>query len=164
MNVRAARPGEWSRLRDIRLRALLDVPDAFGQTHDEVAAAPEEDWRAWIEDWPGSHVHVTFVAEADDRWIGMAVGDVHDPDADHAHLFAMWVDPSERGAGVGRALVETSLGWAREQGVSEIHLTVAESNQAAQTLYERFGFIRTGGTRPIREGSSLRCAEMELAL
>lgn len=164
MNVRAADAEEWPRVRDIRLRALLDAPDAFGQTHEEVVASSEDDWRAWIQGWGESHAHVAYIAEDEDRWVGMAVGDIHDASADHAHLFAMWVDPSMRGRGVGAALVEAVIAWSRREGVDEIHLTVAEANPAASRLYERFGFARTGGSRPIRDGSPLRCAEMELVL
>jgi GNAT superfamily N-acetyltransferase len=164
VNVRAARTDEWSRLRDIRLRALRDAPEAFGQTHEEVANASEGDWRAWIEGWGASHAHVAFIAEEGERWIGMAVGDVHDPRADHAHLFAMWVDPSMRHRGVGAALVEAVVAWTRELGLSGIHLTVAQQNPAAGRLYERFGFVRNGASRPIRDGSPLRCDEMELVL
>src|SRR5260221_4687527 len=49
-------PDEGPRLRAIRLRALLDAPDAFGSTFKETADRPAESWSQQLLDLP------TFVA------------------------------------------------------------------------------------------------------
>ena len=43
--VRATTMTDWQVLREIRLQALLDAPDAFGSTHAREAAFGEDEWR-----------------------------------------------------------------------------------------------------------------------
>ena len=55
---------------------------------------------------------------------------------------ALVVDPEERGAGVGRALVEHCLVRARETGASVMGIHTADVLSDAVRLYERLGFVR----------------------
>ena len=58
------------------------------------------------------------------------------------------VDPAQWGQGVGRALCEEGIEWARAQGYRAMQFNaVAESNTRAITLYESLGF-ETVGTVP----------------
>ena len=84
------------------------------------------------------------VADGEGRWIGMAVGGPHRDHPGEAGLFAMWVDPAARGAGVARALVEGVVAWARSAGFPAIWLRVTLSNDAAVHLYTRCGFTDEG--------------------
>ena len=43
--VRATTMTDWQALREIRLQALLDAPDAFASTHAREAAFGEDEWR-----------------------------------------------------------------------------------------------------------------------
>jgi ribosomal protein S18 acetylase RimI-like enzyme len=52
----------------------------------------------------------------------------------------LWVRPSARGLGVGRALVDRVLVEARERGYREIVLDTLPVMGDAQRLYERAGF------------------------
>lgn len=52
----------------------------------------------------------------------------------------LFVHPSARGAGLGRALVARVLDEARGIGYREIRLDTLPAMQEAQTLYEAFGF------------------------
>jgi ribosomal protein S18 acetylase RimI-like enzyme len=58
----------------------------------------------------------------------------------HAHISVIAVTRAAEGRGVGRALMEYAERWARERGHTRLTLSVFESNQRAQTLYERAGF------------------------
>src|SRR3954447_21579181 len=52
------------------------------------------------------------------------------------------VAAARRGAGIGRALIEDSLRWAREAGFRAMQFNaVAEPNTSAVRLYERVGFV-----------------------
>jgi ribosomal protein S18 acetylase RimI-like enzyme len=73
----------------------------------------------------------------------------------------MWVDPAWRSHGVGRRLLDAVVVWAGERGL-RCHLDVTVGNDAARRLYEGYGFVATGGTEPLREGSAHRCARMVL--
>ena len=87
MDIRLVRPGEGHRLRELRLRALADAPDAFGSTLDRECAHGETEWVGWIEGWDGSR-NALFVAEDGRHWVGMAVGSRAGDEAD-AHLYGL---------------------------------------------------------------------------
>jgi ribosomal protein S18 acetylase RimI-like enzyme len=70
-----------------------------------------------------------------------------------AALTSLWVDPRFRGRGVGTALIDAVVDWARHRDLSQVLLWVTEGNQHAEALYLRNGFVRTGGEihEPLRE-------------
>lgn len=140
--VRIERLGgeQWTRGRDLRMRALRDAPDAFWATADEEAALSPAQWRARLE----RPVGVTVVAVVDGTDAGLAVGAPHHDAPDDAGLYALWVAPGSRGRGVGDALVAAVVAWARSAGHRRLRLEVADHNAHAVRLYERAGFIATG--------------------
>lgn len=144
---------DWERLRAIRLRALADAPDAFGSTLERERAHARKDWLGWIRGW-GEATNAVFAALGEGGWIGLAVGS-HPPGDPVAHLYAMWVEPRHRGEGVGRALVERVAAWALERGAAELELGVTDANAPAEALYRTAGFVETGVSEPLREGSDL---------
>lgn len=158
IRVRRAISGEWELVRELRLRALADAPDAFGSTFERERSVGRREWIAWVEGWEGA-TNAMFVAERGDRWIGMAVGS-RTGEEDHAHLYGMWVDPTWRGTGVGARLVEGVLRWARSWGARWVGLGVTETNDGAVGFYEHLGFVDTGERYPLREGSPLTCRTM----
>lgn len=58
----------------------------------------------------------------------------------HAFIYDIWVAPSHRGMGIGKALVEWAEAWARRRGHRKIKLEVSETNARARQLYESVGF------------------------
>ena len=55
-------------------------------------------------------------------------------------LYDLFVDPSSRRLGIGRALMNTAADWARAQGACRIDLETAHSNVIGQGLYESLGY------------------------
>ena len=53
------------------------------------------------------------------------------------------VDPVHRGLGVGRSLLDATLVAFRSRGATQIVLSAAEGNVAAQRLFATVGFRRT---------------------
>jgi ribosomal protein S18 acetylase RimI-like enzyme len=158
IEVRTARPDEWRRVRDLRLRALVDAPDAFGSTFERERANRKPGWLQWISGWEGA-VNRLLIADDGDEWVGMAVGSRTGED-ELAHLYAMWVDPRSRRAGVGRRLVEEVLAWASAAGAREIELGVTAINRSAVIFYERLGFTDTGGRHALRDRCALEVVVM----
>ena len=76
----------------------------------------------------------------------------------------MWVDPAWRRRGVGRALLDAVLGWARESGFARLGLWAPAHRPAALALYRGAGFQETGRRRPLRAASALEILEMEAAI
>jgi RimJ/RimL family protein N-acetyltransferase len=56
----------------------------------------------------------------------------------------MAVARTSRGRGVGSALLQTAVQWAREQGLHKLSLSVFPHNSAAIALYRKFGFVEEG--------------------
>jgi GNAT superfamily N-acetyltransferase len=59
-----------------------------------------------------------------------------------SELHLLCVDPSARGRGVGRALVDRAIEVARTMGSSRMILWTQPSMAAARHLYEQCGFVR----------------------
>jgi ribosomal protein S18 acetylase RimI-like enzyme len=53
--------------------------------------------------------------------------------------------------------------WAGERRLV-LHLNVESANDAARRTYETYGFVATGETTPLREGSSRITERMLLSL
>ncbi len=60
---------------------------------------------------------------------------------------AIFVDQPYQGAGIGRRLLETTLGYGASLGIDRVWLTVERWNHAAVGLYESVGFARSGTDR-----------------
>jgi len=71
-------------------------------------------------------------------WLGQA----RDPytGAQRGYLYDLFVEPSARGQGVGRALLRAAEQASLARGDTELALTVAAHNPAAQALYRAGGF------------------------
>ncbi|MDQ3944583.1 MAG: GNAT family N-acetyltransferase, partial [Actinomycetota bacterium] len=90
----------------------------------------------------GDDAAALFVAESGDRLVGAvsvtSSGGVVD--------LGMFVARDRRRAGVGSALVQAAVGWARDAGAHKVSLAAWAHNHAARALYAKFGFV-TEGTR-----------------
>jgi GNAT superfamily N-acetyltransferase len=156
--VREISAGDWELMRDVRLAALAEAPDAFGSTYAREAAFGEPQWRGRISDRS-----VTFFGYTDpvEPPAGLAGVYVEDGMAD---LVSMWVRPGYRGLGVAEALVEAAASWAKQHDFRSLWLWVTEPNGAARRLYERCGFTATGGQQPLPSNPSLAEIRMCRAL
>jgi len=76
-------------------------------------------------------------------------------------LKRLYVHPSARGAGVGRALVAAALGAARRAGFRAVRLDTLPGMEAAQAVYRTFGFQPTA---PYRVNPVPGAAFLELEL
>jgi RimJ/RimL family protein N-acetyltransferase len=87
-----------------------------------------------------------FVAEHDDGEIvgRLSVGRDPHPSSSHVADVGLMVAMAARRQGVGRALLEAAIAWARTAGVRKLELHVFPWNEAAIALYEAVGFEREG--------------------
>lgn len=66
---------------------------------------------------------------------------------DEAQLLAIAVAQTQRRQGIGAALLSQLMQLWQERAVKSVFLEVRETNIAAQSLYEKFGFRQTGRRR-----------------
>jgi RimJ/RimL family protein N-acetyltransferase len=86
-----------------------------------------------------------FVAEAEGEIVGrLSLGRDPHPASRHVADLGLMVAAGARRKGIGRALLQQSVEWARGVGVRKLELHVFPHNEAAIALYEDFGFRREG--------------------
>ena len=149
-----AHPGDWATVRDVRLAALADAPDAFASTLAGEAGQPEAQWRARIADLPW------FLGFRDGQPAGLiaALPPRYGPGQDpNWHLVSMWVSPDARGAGLADLLVGAVTEHARQAGADRVTLWVTVGNGRARAFYRRMGFAPTGRRQmyPRRDAADL---------
>jgi ribosomal-protein-alanine N-acetyltransferase len=66
---------------------------------------------------------------------------------DELHINNLAVLPEWRGRGLGAGLLAAVLDASQEEGARRATLEVRASNEAARTLYARFGFVQAGVRR-----------------
>lgn len=164
ISVRPAEPDEWRTYRDVRLRALLDSPDAFGSTHAAEADRTDALWAARMAAATSSGRDRVLFARYREDVCGLAWCKLSTDEPTVANVFQMWVDPASRGMGAGRALLEEAIAWAESLGAHRVGLGVTAAETPAMRLYVACGFRPTGRVEPLREGSHLRVQWMSLAV
>src|SRR5579863_2774243 len=138
LNIRRCGPDDWRELRDIRLEALADTPEAYGSTFDETARWSDAQWK------DAATNRLYYFADRDGRVVGMVSGGLNDAHPGTRWLYGMYVTPSERGTGTAALLVRTVGEWARGHGASELYLHVTTSVPRARAFYEKEGFTPNG--------------------
>jgi GNAT superfamily N-acetyltransferase len=161
--IRRIRPDEGSSLRALRLRALADAPMAFGSTLAREEAFTDEMWRERAQRGASGDDSVTFVAEREGQWLGIATGLARDPDVPddpRPELVGMFVCPEARGRGIGVALVDAVVDWAKQRRAGGLCLWVTATNNAAIALYARCGFEPTGARKPLAHSAAVEILRM----
>ena len=103
-------------------------------------------WRRFVDPLEGLGA---LVAARDGRLIGLAHYLLHRSTwapVCYCYLEDLFVEPSVRGSGAGRALIAAVEAAARDAGASRLYWMTHETNQTAQKLYnqvaERPGFVQ----------------------
>jgi len=149
--VRETVLADWQALRDVRLQALRDAPYAFSSTYEDQVKSGEDFWRQRIARGGTFLAYLPEVSASEPA--GMAGGYQEAPGI--VELISMFVRPQARGRGVGEALVDAVIGWARARDAASVHLWVTETNKPALLLYERCGFMVTAERQPLPSDPAL---------
>ena len=124
--------------RDEDRRACAQLYADVAEERSYIGGEPPVDVEKRAETWS---IEGDFVAEAD----GEIVGNLHLQATHHGFgIIGMMVSRDWRGRGVGSALMEAAIAWAREQKLHKLTLDVFAHNESAIALYKKFGFVEEG--------------------
>ncbi len=86
-----------------------------------------------------------FVAELPEGLVGrLSLGRDPHPASRHVADLGLMVAATHRRRGIGKALLDAAVDWARVAAVRKLELHVFPHNEAAIALYEQFGFRQEG--------------------
>ena len=140
VDIHRATVDEAKAFYDLRVRALRDHPEAFGESLTERLEKTVDDMRRYIEKQTENDV---FLGAHVDELVGTI--HIHRPARlkrrHRAHIGAMYVAPEARHQGIGRAILHAAVKHARSLGgIEQIVLAVTAGNDPARRLYEGAGF------------------------
>ncbi len=144
--IRLAAPADAANVRALRLEALRTNPVSFSADLSIEEARGAAWWTERLQEYHREQLAVICLAEAGGELVGMT-GLVRGnrPKTEHsAMIWGVYVQPEWRGLRIAQQLIESSLEWARQQGVVVVKLAVVNSNQAAIRAYKRLGFFVYG--------------------
>ena len=100
----------WAEVRMLRLRALAEAPQAFGQTSAVACTFPETFWRGRLRD-AAQGVSWLICARMEGRLVGMVGAYQTDKDRQHgrASVVGTYVAPEVRRQGIAQRLLADLL-------------------------------------------------------
>jgi GNAT superfamily N-acetyltransferase len=134
IEIRAATERDWP-----EIWPFFSAIAAAGETYAYPEFDEPEDARPlWLEGPPGA----AFVAVEDGTVVGSAKAGPNRPGRGaHVATASFMVDPRHQGKGVGRALAEHVVAWARSEGFRSMQFNaVVETNTGAVALWQALGF------------------------
>ncbi len=153
--IRLLGPEDAAAFWHLRLQALQQNPQAFGESADEHRATSVETMASRLN--AASLENFVLGAFIDGQLTGTA-GFFRNQTLKRKHkgrVWGMYVVDSARGQGIGRALLSALLDRVHQiPDLEEVQLSVAVSQVAAQKLYASVGFESYG-----RERRALRVGE-----
>lgn len=143
--VRRARPSDAG--------GLVGLAEAVGREEERWILSAAE-WRSVADERRylkavGRHGDTAvFVAEDAGRVVGrLSLSRDPHPASRHVADLGLMVAAAHRRRGIGRAMLEEAVSWARASGIAKLELHVFPWNEPAIRLYESFGFEREGYRR-----------------
>ena len=141
--IRAVTPADLAECARVIRASFRTVADDFGLTEENAPrftafAVTEERLRRQLD----AGDRLMFADEADGVLRGFYA--LRLPDGGGCELGNLAVLPAYRHNGIGGGLLRHALRTAREQGRTEMRLSIVEENAALRRWYEDFGFTHTG--------------------
>lgn len=143
-------------MEDVRVAVAEDVPRVVQLLNQAITQTPNE--RAGhLSGFPRRHVaaeqriatalasptHIVFVGLLETYVVGLALVSLDDsmPGGQLAIVEELYVEPQAREVGIGEAMLDTAVQWAREKQCAGIEVEALPGARSAKNLAERSGFV-----------------------
>jgi ribosomal protein S18 acetylase RimI-like enzyme len=141
--IRPFAPSELGVYRTARLTALHDHPEAYSSSWEEEREYDDAVFLSRLQPEPPSVTLGAFRGKALGAMAGLVVSQ-HLKTRHTGTIVAVYVDPTHRRHGLGRAVIEALLEASRAAGLLTVCLTVSVGNVGARRLYTGLGFVPCG--------------------
>ena len=140
--IRRAQPGDAGALVELA-QSVASEPEGWLISKGAWRTVSEE--RRFLRALRRYSDATVFLAETPDGIVGrLSLGRDPHPASRHVADLGLMVAAGHRRRGIGRALLDEAVLWARQVGVRKLELHVFPHNEAALALYARFGFRQEG--------------------
>ena len=151
MQVRILNEKDAEAFWKIRLRALQENPESFGASYEEILERGIAGTAQGLGGREGAPKDVTFGAfDEKGQLVGLA-GFRREEEAKKRHkgvIWGMYVPKELRGQGIGKALLEAAIEYAKSlPDLERINLAVVLTNKEARLLFVAHGFQSYGTER-----------------
>lgn len=160
IQIRQLQPNEHQLHRAIRLRALRADPDAFAQRYLQLAAESDDYWQQLTAGMTSQNSGAMYIAEIGGRICGAVHATLTSNVA--ALVAGLWIDPSLRRRGAGRALMAGVLKWAHTRGAHELRSWVPTHRADAMGFAAALAFTQHDAAEPILSGADTQLLSMRL--
>ncbi|HZU69897.1 MAG TPA: GNAT family N-acetyltransferase [Ktedonobacteraceae bacterium] len=151
MQVRILDTNDAEAFWNLRLRALHENPESFGASYEEILARGIAGTAQGLARREGAPEHVTFGAFDEHAQLLGIAGFRREEETKKRHkglIWGMYVPQELRGHGIGKALLEAAVEYAKSlPGLERINLAVVLTSKEARLLFVAHGFQSYGVER-----------------
>ncbi len=147
MEVRKLTEADAEAFWNIRLRALRDNPESFGASYEEILERGIAGIVQGLRKSDAAPDNATFGAFEGTTLVGIAnfQREVEVKKRHKGIIWGMYVPLEKRGKGIGKALLETAIAYAKTlPGLEQINLAVVLTSKEARHLFISLGFETYG--------------------
>lgn len=144
MKTRVLTPADVAAYRALRLSSIKESPGVAWASHAEESMLSLEQMQQRLMATPHQLVFGGFV---DQQLVAIggfkreAMTQIHH----RGNIWGLYVSPTSRGKGLGRLMLADMLAHLRQiPELVQVTLVVSSDNDAARSMYQSFGFRKTG--------------------
>jgi RimJ/RimL family protein N-acetyltransferase len=145
VTIREPYEQDAERMLNSASKALINTPYMLS-TVEDVKKMSVNAIQKTVKAYHENPNYVQFIAEVDGKLVGsIDFKNGNKEKISHQGAFAMTILPEYRNNGIGRALLETLINWAKNNSkIEKVCLEVMEDNLGAIQLYKNLGFFEEG--------------------
>lgn len=135
-------PSDWAQLRALRLAAIADSADIYGDLVEE-QEQPQQYWEQLLQE------QTWLALVIDGQWVGLVCVIPSGPDRYGDYwLKSWWIDPTYRGRGGSKLMMNWLVDFVRTASGKVLALGVFDTNLDAIAAFTALGFESLGTRKP----------------
>ena len=155
MMIKALTPADWQTMKDFRLKALKESPEAFARTYEEELAFDDNVWIKRTDGASEGKERICFLCFDGEKPVGIGGSSVSKQRKQASSVNSVWVDPAYRGTEAAKMIMDCLKDWASSIGLTQMEGLVTSTNERALGFYKKYGFEVTNETETLERDPSV---------